>query len=174
MTGFAIRCTFVRMITHAALYAKFIFGGKELAGDGTPEGLPLNCRFSCPLVSTPALRFLNCLAIHGKSCRCKSTPKHTATQPAGQLAPPSRWRTLILVTLHPSAHAQDLGSCAIFPKLNWQFTSVMKNCEGGIILDYRLLQKLYRPDPVRFFIQIILRVVLQAWSGSGNFVPHCK
>jgi len=26
--------------------AKFIFGGKEITGDGTPEGLPLNCRFS--------------------------------------------------------------------------------------------------------------------------------
>jgi len=26
--------------------AKFVFGGKDKAGDGAPEGLPLICRFS--------------------------------------------------------------------------------------------------------------------------------
>jgi len=32
------------------IVAKFIFGGKDKAGDGAPDGLPLICRFSCPLV----------------------------------------------------------------------------------------------------------------------------
>jgi hypothetical protein len=41
----AIACIFIHPVTRVVLLQVFMFGGKDVTGDGTPEGLPLNCRF---------------------------------------------------------------------------------------------------------------------------------
>jgi len=41
----ATSCCFVRVIARAGLLQDFVFGGKDVTDDGTPEGLPLNVRF---------------------------------------------------------------------------------------------------------------------------------
>jgi hypothetical protein len=53
---YATSCLFIRAIAHAALSQDFVFGGKEIAGDGTPEGLPLISRFFHPWF--PAVQLL--------------------------------------------------------------------------------------------------------------------
>jgi hypothetical protein len=39
-------CNFTRVIAYTVLVQSLLFGGKDKTGDGTPEGLPLICRFS--------------------------------------------------------------------------------------------------------------------------------
>jgi len=44
---FAIPGIFVHAVARAAFHDRVdLFGGKDETGDGTPEGLPLICRFS--------------------------------------------------------------------------------------------------------------------------------
>ena len=42
----AISCLIVRVIARASLLQDRVFGGKDITSDGSPEGLPLNFRFS--------------------------------------------------------------------------------------------------------------------------------
>ncbi|HAV78496.1 MAG TPA: hypothetical protein DCX53_14200 [Anaerolineae bacterium] len=41
---------------------KVYFGGKDWTGDGTPEGLPLNCRFSFMMVEYEGIKTIMKLA----------------------------------------------------------------------------------------------------------------
>jgi hypothetical protein len=43
---YAIPCGFIHAIARMFCSRVYVFGGKEKTGDGTPEGLPLICRFS--------------------------------------------------------------------------------------------------------------------------------
>jgi hypothetical protein len=44
-------CNFTRVIAYTVLVQSLLFGGKDKTGDGTPEGLPLICRFSDAVAS---------------------------------------------------------------------------------------------------------------------------
>ena len=103
---FAIPCLFVREIARAALGQGCVFGGKDKTGVGSPEGLPLICRFS-------RLGGFDTL--------------ENATQPTRRLAPSRDGEPL-------SSSPRDAGPCAVFPGKSAGSPPVEKST-GGIIPD---------------------------------------